>query len=132
MRWRGERREKHNRTRPVRQKRQQQAARTEKTDYAVNALLTLRKRGLTKADITRLTGLSLTSVLEIERRERRGTAPVVERLTLALLETAHMPTGKKPAFRRRLPLPGFGELVARVRPLMDAYPTRSRWKGRAS
>jgi transcriptional regulator with XRE-family HTH domain len=132
LRWRGKRREESNAARRARQKAQRRAERMERTEFAVNAVLTLRKRGLTKADVCRLTGLSLTTILELERRKRRGTSPVVERLMIALHATAHLPAGSVPAYRRPLPLPGFAELVARVRPLMDAFPTRSRWKDRGS
>lgn len=131
LRWAGERRETNNKARVVNQRKQQRAARQAKNDFGVAAVLTLRKRGLTKADIRRLLGVSWNALLAVEARRCRVTAPMAGRFVVALRETAHLPTGAEPAYRRRKPLPGFAELVARVRPLMDAYPLRSRWTGRA-
>lgn len=129
LRWTGDRRERLNKRRLVNQRKQQQATRQEKNDFGVNAILALRKRGLTKRDIVALVGISRTLLLDVEARRCRVTTPLAERFRIALLETSHLPTGSVPAFRRRKPLPGLDELVARVRPLMDGYPLRSRWKG---
>jgi len=132
LRWRGERRARHNAESPNRRRRRRASERSERRAFVAGAILTLRRRGLTKTDVSRLTGVSLGSILAAEQGGGRwGPTPhTAARFVVALRATAHLPTGAEPAYRRRLPLPGLAELVARVRPLMDAYPVRSRWRGR--
>lgn len=131
MRWRGERREKSNQVRGERQKQQQANERRSRRFFVTNAIELLRKRGLTKAEICRLGGFTWTSLLAWERGERRVTSNACQRFVILLRETQHLPTGATPAYRRRLPIPGFDNLVERVTPLIGQYPLRSRWKSEA-
>jgi hypothetical protein len=65
------------------------------------------------------------------RGERAPTSAVVERFIVLLRETAHLPPGKEPAYRRRLPHPELDALLERCRPKVLAFPVRSRWKDAA-
>lgn len=128
MRWRGERRARANAQRLIHQKRQQQGERQERIAVVQGAILTLRKRGLTKTDVARLADTTLQSLLFWERGDRAPTSAVVERFLIVLRETAHLPLGTEPAYRRRLPHPELDALLERCRPKVLAFPVRSRWK----
>jgi hypothetical protein len=131
MRWRGERRERTNRQRLVRQRKQQAARRTERIDLVANAIATLLRRGLTKSEICRLAGVTLTSLLAWERKERRVTTNVTGRFVLVLRETAHLPLGEpRPRHDRWHPHPELPALVERIAPKLVAFPLRSRWRGK--
>lgn len=131
MRWRGERRAVANVQRVVNKRRERQGARRERIGLVKNAILTLRKRGLTKSEIAKLTQTSSVNLLVWERGERLPDPHVAERFLVVLHETAHLPLGKEPAYRRRLPHPELAVLLERCRPKVLAFPVRSRWKAAA-
>jgi hypothetical protein len=128
LRWRGERRATSNASRLVRQRKEQRGVRQERTRFVAGAILTLRRRGLTKAEIVKLAGISWTALLDLERRERTPTPAMAERFVVVLRETAYLPLSKEPVYRRRLPHPDLDALLARCRPRVLAFPLRSRWK----
>jgi transcriptional regulator with XRE-family HTH domain len=126
LRWCGERRRRNNASRTARQRRQKDREYRERTAFVANAILTLRKRGLTKADICRLAQVSFSSLLLWERRDRRPLPNVAERFVVLLRATAELPEGE-PAYRRRLPHPAFDELLAATEGAIAALPVRNRW-----
>lgn len=118
------------RERRVRDQRRQAAERAaERAAFVAGAIGTLRRRGLTKAEIRRLIGTTDGALLAWERRARRPTPNAAERFVVALRATAHLPTGPMPR-RRRIPHPELPALVERVAPTLAAFPLRSRWRGR--
>lgn len=127
-RW-AERRKVENERRLIRQARDQQRARFERAEFAQKSILTLRKRGFTKAEIARLLDTSMTSILAWERRERRVTTAATNRIGILMAATAHMPLGE-PAYRRRLPHPEFDRIYAKTHQRIQAIPLRSRWATR--
>lgn len=128
MRWRGERRAKGNADRVVRQRRERRGQKQERRSLVKGAILTIRRRGLTKAEICKLADIPFTTLLDLERGDRMPTPAMAERFVVVLGETAYLPLGKEPAFRRRLPHPDLDALIARCRPRVLAFPVRSRWK----
>lgn len=127
-RWVGERRQRLNRRRVENQRKQATRARTERAEFVAGAILTLRRRGLTKSEIARLMATCLPSLLAWERRVRPPTPAIAGRIGIVLQETAHLSLGAEPCLRRRLPHPEWPELLARCRPRMAAFPVRTRWK----
>lgn len=128
MRWRGDRREKANADRVAAKRREQQGRRAEQGSLVRGAILTIRRRGLTKSEIVRLVDTSFTSLLNWERGEQTPTTQIVERFIALLRETSYLPLGDEPEFRRRLPHPDFEMLMERMQPKVIAFPVRSRWK----
>lgn len=131
IRWRGERRETNNISRLVRQRRDQQAERRERLTTVQNAILVIRKRGFTKADICRMADVSFTSVTKWERGEQTPTHQVVGRMMALLRETTMYPTRADPVYRRRLPHPDIDFITERMQSKIVALPVRSRWKEQA-
>lgn len=128
LRWRGERRERQLRQRAERKRRQRQAQQRERREFVASAILILRRRGLTKMEIARLAGVSLQSLLRWERQQRRPDPSVAERFVILLRETAHLPLGDQPAYRRRRPHPELPALLARTGPQLARFPVRSKWR----
>ena len=117
--------------RRARQRRAQaQRERAERIHFVREAIAILRRRGLTKAEIVTLAGVSWSLLLAAERGQRLPDPNVARRFGILLWETRHLPTGDEPCFRRRLPHPELPALLARVGPQLAAYPVRSKW-GRA-
>lgn len=129
LRWRGERRAKLNRRRVENQRAQAAREDADRRAFVANAILVLRKRGLTKAEVARLAGTTMTSLLDWERRERRVTPNAAERFAALLRATRDWPIGD-PCWRRRTPHPRLAELAVAVASTLDARPLRSRWRGR--
>lgn len=103
----------------------------ERRQFLADAIRILRRRGLTKAEIVRLTDTSFANLLKWERGERhRPTKAVCQRFSIVLRETADLPIGSELADRRRLPHPAMGELLARCLPKVQAIPVRDTWKYR--
>jgi DNA-binding transcriptional regulator YiaG len=101
---------------------------TERRAFVADAIGILRRRGLTKMEVSRLTGTTIQSVLAWERKERKLSPQAAERFVIVLRETAHLPVQDRPAFRRRTPHPELDQLMARCRPQIAEYPTiRGRW-----
>lgn len=96
-------------------------------DFVAASILLLRRRGLTKADISRLLDTSMGSVLEWERKARRVTPAVERRVGVVVRETMYLPVQDTPVYRRRLPHPDIERLMARCLPQVRAIPVRSRW-----
>lgn len=130
MRWRGERREKNNQSRLVRQRRQQQAARRERAGFVRDAIGTLQRRGFTKSEIARLAGFSVTAIFRWESGRNGPTTNVSHRLGIVLWETREYPLADAPAYRRRLPHPDLAMLLSRIAPQLAAYPLRDAWPTR--
>ena len=99
---------------------------------AAEAILLLRRRGFTKAEICKLAGVSFSTLLDWERKTRRVTPNGTGRLGLVLAATAHLPAGPEPCYRRRLPHPELAALLALLAPRLAAYPMRSRWRSPAT
>jgi hypothetical protein len=98
--------------------------------FLVESISLLRRRGLPKAEIVRLTDTSFGNLLKWERGERhRPTKAVCERFAIVVRETGDLPAGV-PVARRRLPHPAMGELLARCLPKVQAIPVRDTWKYR--
>lgn len=130
LRWSGERRQRNNASRLIRQKRQQQREQRERREFVAHAITVLRRRGLTMTDISKLAGVSVEAVAAWERNRRQVTPPVAERIAVVLRETAYLPIGDTPAYRRRLPHPDLPRLLDRCRSQVERYPVRSRWRGK--
>jgi transcriptional regulator with XRE-family HTH domain len=130
VRWRGERREKSNRTRIERKRTQRRCARMERKSFVKTSILTLRRRGLTKSEIVKLADVSFASFLHWERGNRLPDPQIAERFVILLRETSYLPIASDPVYRRRLPHPDLDALLERCRPKMLAFPVRSRWKAR--
>ncbi len=101
--------------------------------FLVDSISLLRRRGLTKAEIVRLTDTTFGNLLKWERGEcLKPTKAVCERFAIVVRESGALPAGE-PVYRRRLPHPAMGELLARCLPLVEAVPIRNAWKnGRRS
>lgn len=110
-----------------RQRRQDAREQADRAAFVRDGIGILRRRGLTKAEIARLARVSHASLIVWERGERRPDPNVAARFGVLLRETAALPIGAEPAYRRRLPHPAYAGLVARVGPLVAAYPVRSTW-----
>jgi hypothetical protein len=128
LRWRGERRELGNHRRVVQKRTERQGNRQERTRFVKNAILTLRRRGLTKAEIVKLADVTWPRLLVWERGDALPDPQVAKRFVVLLRETAYLPLAKEPVYRRRLPHPDFDTLMERCRPKVLAFPMRSRWK----
>lgn len=114
----------------ARKRRRRHAAQRERARFVQDAIAILRRRGLTKTDICRLAQVTFASLLRWER----GGKPdpnTAARFGVLLVETAHLPNGPTPAYRRRRPHPEAERLAARVVPQLAALPVRSRWKAAA-
>lgn len=101
----------------------------ERAEFVRDAITLLRRRGLTKSDISRAADVSLGNLLTWERGENRPDPSVAARLGELLRITADWPPTAEPAYRRRLPHPAADTLAAAMAPVIAAYPIRSRWKG---
>ena len=128
LRWCGERRERANQRRLVRQRQQQRYEQADRRRFVAQAIGLLRRRGLTKAEIVRLTSTSWTALFAWEWQSRTPTPNAAERFVIVLRETAHWPLTAEPVVRRRLPHPQLAALMARVEPQLGAVPLRSRWR----
>jgi hypothetical protein len=116
------------RARTQRRAQQRKHRQRERRAFVAEAILLLRRRGLTKADICRLADVSFGGLLKWERDEVCPSPNVAARLSLLLRETAHLAAQPEPAYRRRTPHPETPALMARVAPRLAAYPLRSRWR----
>lgn len=132
LRWTGERRQRMNRQRVENQRRQSARERAERSEFVARAIVTLRRRGLTKSEIAKLADVSIQGVLKWERRDRPPTPAVAERFSIVLHATSHLPIGADSCCRRRLPHPELPALLARCRPLVAAFPVRTRWSRTSS
>lgn len=124
MRWRGERRATNNASRLVRQKRNKQRVARQQREFAAHLVKLLRRRGLTKSEIARLTGTHITSVMAWEHQARQVTPNAVSRLTVVVQATAHLPLAERGAYRRRLPHPELPALMRACRSRIETYPLR--------
>lgn len=131
MRWRGERRERGNRRRSALQRREYCEGRRSRLATVQGAILTLRRRGFTKAEIVKLTDSSFGNLLKWEAGEAIPTRGIVRRFLVVLAETRHFPLGE-PVYRRRLPHPELAGLLERIGPKVSAIPVRSRWNSGAT
>jgi hypothetical protein len=113
------------------QRAQNRREREERIRFAQDAIGLLRRRGLTKSEIARLTATSLPNLLQWERGTVRCDPNVAARLGELLLATADWPLADEPAYRRRLPHPELPRLMARMAPVIREFPVRSRWKDAA-
>lgn len=111
----------------ARRRRRRLAERRERVDFVKNAIAALRTRGLTKAEICRLGGVSLGGLLAWERGDRCPDPPIAERFVVLLRETVQLPSSSAPAYRRRTPHPAMAELLARCVPQVAAIPVRTKW-----
>jgi DNA-binding transcriptional regulator YiaG len=126
LRWRGERREKHNAARTKRQRRQHQAEAQERTRFVADAITLLRRRGFTKTEIARLTQTSLASLSDWQGGTRRPTPAIAARFRIVLLASGHLPLGA-PAYRRRKPHPAFAAIRAATADQVAAIHVRNAW-----
>lgn len=108
----------------------QRARRKERVEFVSHAITVLRRRGLTKAEITRLADVSFTSLLKWERRETLPDPQVAERFGALLLAMAHLPLQETPEYRRRLPHPELPRLVTAMAPVIARSPVRTAWETR--
>lgn len=84
----------------------------ERRAFMAETIDLLRRRGLTRSEIGRLTGSDLGNIYAWEKRERRMPRPsVMARFEALVRLTMAFPLGP-PAFRRRLPHPHYAELEA--------------------
>lgn len=114
--------------RRVRQKRRQRAnEQQQRREFVQHAILLLRRRGLTKADICRCTNVSFTTLLSWEQGKRRCDTNIDRRLGELLRLTSDFPLSDEPVYRRRLPHPALPGLIAMMAPIVERHPTRSRW-----
>lgn len=113
-------------TRKTRQRRTEQR---ERREFAAFAITQIRKRGLTKSEISRLTGISLSTLIKFERMERTRPDPQpVRRIELLYEAVMDWPKREEPEFRRRLPHPMLRPLELYMARRTARYPIRSRWK----
>lgn len=108
-----------------RQRRQAAREQADRADFVRTGIGILRRRGFTKAEVARLAGVSFGALILWERGERRPDPNVAARFGVLLRETSALPIGTEPVFRRRLPHPAYAGLMARVGPLLAAYPMRA-------
>lgn len=127
LRWTGDRQRRHNESRTRRQKQRTSLELRERRDFVADAIRLLGRRGFTLTDVSKLAGVSLTSVYEWRDKARRVTPNAAERFAVVLRATAHLPNGDQPAYRRRRPHPELEGLIARLGPELARYPLRSRW-----
>lgn len=98
--------------------------------FVQEAIGLLLRRGLTKAEVCRLTGTSFGSVIAWEHADRNVCPQVAERFGALLGATSHLRTGSEPCRRRRQPHPELPQLSQIMSEVIDRYPVRSRWAGR--
>jgi DNA-binding transcriptional regulator YiaG len=100
----------------------------ERRKFLKESILLLRRRGLTKAEIVRLTDTTFGNLLKWERGEmQRPTEAICRRFGVVVRATHGFPLGE-PAHRRRLPHPAMAELLAICMPQIEAIPVRNSWK----
>jgi hypothetical protein len=113
-----------------RRRRSRESQQKSRAHFVQDAILLLRRRGLTKSEICRLAGVSFGNLLKWERREVRVSPNVASRMGVLLLETTGWPLVETPAYRRQSPHPRLDELVARCAEQVAQYPVRTRWANR--
>ena len=111
-----------------RRRRERQLDQAERRRFVRDAIALLRQRGLTKSDIGRIARVSIGSLLDWERAKRRPDPSIADRFAVLLRETADLPLGATPSYRRRKPHPDLEVLIARCAPDLDRYPIRTAWK----
>jgi transcriptional regulator with XRE-family HTH domain/predicted Fe-S protein YdhL (DUF1289 family) len=117
-------------SRLARNRRQRRAEFAERRKFLKESIQLLRRRGLTKAEIVRLTDTTHGNLLNWERgATKRPTKAVCDRFAIVVRETAELPLGE-PIHRRRIPHPAMSELLARCLPKVRAIPLRDSWKNR--
>lgn len=114
------------------QRAQNRREREERIRFAQEAIAIVRRRGLTKSEIARVTQTSLPSLLQWERGSVRCDPNVAARLGELLLATTGWPLGAEPCYRRRLPHPELPALLSRMSPVVARYPVRTKWAKPAS
>ena len=88
------------RERTARYKRDREHLRRQRIDFAHDALMILRKRGLTNTHICRLGGFSRMTLVHWERKDRAYCWPgTVDRLSAIVRATAFLPNGTELAYR---------------------------------
>jgi transcriptional regulator with XRE-family HTH domain len=109
-------------------RRQQARVFAERRRYLQESILLLRRRGLTKTEIARLTDTSLGNLLKWERGEiKKPTRAACDRYAIVVLATNGFLIGE-PVGRRRVPHPAMAELLAVCLPRVQAIPIRDSWK----
>jgi len=112
-----------------RKERQRQREFGARRRFLVESISLLRRRGLSKAEIARLTDTTFGNLLRWERGEcERPTKAVCDRFVVVVRETAHLPIGEPVRGHGRRPHPAMGELLARCLPQVEAIPVRNAWK----
>lgn len=103
----------------------------ERRDYLASAIDRIGRRGLTRSEIFRLTGINMGNLIAYAAKEINRPDPnTVERMMALDLATNEWPVGDAPAFRRRLPHPRLDELEAVMAPVRQRYPGRDIWRNR--
>jgi hypothetical protein len=116
-----------------RKQKQQRKVFAERRKFLQDSILLLRRRGLSKAEIVRLTDTSFGSLLKWERGEtKRPVEGVCRRFGVVVRATMGFPLDE-PVHRRRLPHPAMAELLAECLPQVQAIHVRNSWvNGRRS
>lgn len=92
------------------------------------AMQTLQRRGLTKAEISRVTGINENTLHKWERAAVLPKVGGAERIRVLLLLTADWPVGER-KWKKQVHGPGFAALLeAWPAAVADLPPMRSKWK----
>lgn len=110
-----------------RQRRQDAQEQRERRRFVAEAIVLLGRRGLTRAEIARLTDVSFSSLIAWGKRARKITPQVEQRFSALVWETRTWPLAEEPVRRRRLPHPELPRLMAAMEPALARYPVRSAW-----
>jgi transcriptional regulator with XRE-family HTH domain len=114
--------------RSIARKRERRAAnRRDRRKFVKESMELLRRRGFTISEISRLTGISLTTIYQWPKGAT-PSPPAANRIQVVVLETGHLKAGAVPEFRRRRPHPELEQLMSRIAPQLERFVTRSRWR----
>lgn len=99
----------------------------DRSKFVESAVDTLLRRGFTLSEVARLAGFSV-GIIYGWRYGKTPSLAAENRLAIVLRETAHLPIGDIPTFRRRKPHPELAFLIKRLAPQLEPYPMRDSWR----
>ena len=110
-----------------RHRRQRRNELRERRGFVTRAVDTISRRGFTLSEISKLTGISLTTFYGW-RKDKDPSRAAEARIAIVLQATSHLPIGILPIKGRRNPHPELALVVKRIAPELAKHPMRDSWK----
>lgn len=111
-----------------RHRRQRETELRQRREFVLRAIETIRRRGFTISEVSRLSGISLTTLYGWQKHDKEPSRAAESRLAIVLCHTGHLPVGELSTYRRRLPHPELAFLIKRIAPELAKHPMRNSWK----